>query len=55
MCLLFHLQNHGGEVLLVSLRRLPCIDLKSSYGRGHSRPNGSREIENQPEILVHKP
>src|SRR5439155_1101992 len=49
----FHLQNHRRKILLCSFVRLPRIDLKSSARCGHSRPNGSREIENQPEILVH--
>src|SRR2546429_5223262 len=43
----FHLQNHRRKILLCSFVRLPRIDLKSSARCGHSRPNGSREIENQ--------
>src|SRR5271165_7136335 len=54
MSLLFHLQNHRREILLLSLVRLPRIDLKGSSRSGHSHANGSREMENQPEILVHQ-
>src|ERR1700687_1837414 len=53
MSLLFHLENHRREILLLSQVRLPCVNLKSSSGRGHSHSDSSREIENQPEILVH--
>src|SRR5713226_4526772 len=55
MILLFHLQNHRREILLLPLIRLPCINLECSSGRRHSRAYGSREIENQPEILIHQP
>src|SRR5216684_1050193 len=55
MGFLFHPQNHCRKILLRSFVRLPRIDLKSSSRCGHSRANGSREIENQPEILVHEP
>ena len=51
----FHLQNDRREILLLFLLRLPCIHFKGSSGCGHSRANGSREMENQPEILVHEP
>ena len=53
MRLFFHLQDHGRKILLRSFARLPRVDLKSSTRGGHSRANGSREIQNQPEILVH--
>ena len=46
MGLFFHSLNYGGEILLVSLRRLGRIDLESSFGRGHLRTDLSREVEN---------
>ena len=49
----FHLQNDRRKILFRSFVRLPGIDLKSSSRGGHSRANGIREFENQPEILVH--
>ena len=42
----FHLQNHRRKILLGPFVRLPCINLKGSSRRGHSRANGSREVEN---------
>src|SRR5260370_38276975 len=55
LSLLLHLLNHRREILLVSLLRLRCINLERSFGRGHSRLNFSREVQNQPEILLHEP
>src|SRR5580700_403662 len=52
---LLHLENHGGEVLFDSLRRLCRINLKSRSCCGHLGAECSREVENQPEILVHEP
>src|ERR1035438_742594 len=54
MVLLLHSQNHRGEILLFSLRRLCRINLESHLCGGHLRTDLDREFENQPEILVHE-
>src|SRR5258707_4492711 len=55
MGMFFHLQNHCRKILFSLFVRLPRIDLKCSSRSGHSRTNGSRETENQTEVLVHQP
>src|SRR5258708_29810453 len=52
---LFHLPKYSREVLLAMLRQFLCIDVKRRFCRGHAELGFCRRLQNQLEILVHKP